>query len=49
MKNCKYKYHDLCCNDSTPFLADYPSEEDCAYCDYYEELKIESRESRDSQ
>lgn len=29
---CKYLYDKVCCNDSSAFLADFPSQQDCDDC-----------------
>lgn len=29
---CKYLCDEVCCNDSSEFLADFPGEEDCEKC-----------------
>lgn len=34
---CKYLYDEVCCNDSSDFLADFPAKEDCAKCPLYDE------------
>lgn len=35
-EKCKFMYDDTCCNDSSYWLADFPSAEECAECPYFE-------------
>lgn len=47
MDRCKYWCEEVCCNDSSEHLADFPSKEDCAECEYYE--KVINDKSRTNQ
>lgn len=29
---CRHMYHDVCCNDKSDYLADWPTEEECRKC-----------------
>lgn len=33
---CKYLHDEVCCNDSSEYLAEFPSEIDCRHCRQYE-------------
>lgn len=35
-EKCKFMYDEVCCNDSSPFIADYPEMENCKHCIYFE-------------
>ena len=32
---CAWMYNEVCCNDKTDYLADYPDRDDCAECPYF--------------
>lgn len=50
MKTCKYLEDEVCCNDASEWLADFPSAEDCRRCKYFEGVKsAEQRVNRGSQ
>lgn len=35
-KKCKYMYDEVCCNDSSKHIADYPGKDDCKRCMFFE-------------
>lgn len=47
MEVCKWRIDDICCNDSSPYLADYPYPREICHidckrrCEYFEEEKEE--------
>lgn len=50
MKTCKYLEDEVCCNDASEWLADFPNAEDCRRCKYFEGVKsAEQRVNRGSQ
>jgi len=34
---CKHKINEVCCEAQSELVADFPSEEDCERCPFYEE------------
>ena len=42
---CKYLSDEVCCNDSSKFLADFPSDEDCEDCPL-KDVKVSSYDER---
>lgn len=37
MDGCKYLYEDVCCNDKSEFVADFPDQKkDCVECKFFE-------------
>lgn len=44
-RECKYLYDEVCCNDSSEYLADFPSKEDCDKCEFYEKEVVDAKTS----
>lgn len=36
---CKFLYDGICCNDSSRYIADYPTKEDCKKCFMFEKKR----------
>ena len=32
---CDHMYNEVCCWDKSPFLGDYPNDEDCQTCEFF--------------
>ena len=41
-EGCRWLYDEVCCNEKSPFLADFPCvEEDCKECAFFEKEEME--------
>ena len=40
MEKCRHMYNEVCCEGYSDHVADFPSEEDCEYCAFFEKEEI---------
>lgn len=40
---CDWMYNEVCCNDRTHWIADYPSKEDCISCSQFKKESFKGK------